>query len=300
MTDHTPFAQPSAPTVIRTPTPLPALGFVLAAGWLSIAVVYLLVTVDLVKSFEDQYQLFRATNVLGTVVVVVPPLLLRRIPGELRRRALPFLVLAGALTLAELVVPEWTVPLLLVDAAVLYVIGWLMLRGRDPKLMPIALGAPFLYLLGWTASVMLLDQLQTPLHAYGESALIPASFFVQALLTGALPVCLPLLVASFVRGPAPSGSAIHEGPIFRPATATGVGAGMNSLAMASVTMGLVGGNVIAVVLGHIARSQIRRTKEDGDGAAMAGLVLGYVGIVVGIVALVLASMLSSAFDHFTY
>ena len=36
----------------------------------------------------------------------------------------------------------------------------------------------------------------------------------------------------------------------------------------------------AVVLGHMARRQIRETGEAGDGMAMAGLVLGYIGIVL--------------------
>jgi hypothetical protein len=34
----------------------------------------------------------------------------------------------------------------------------------------------------------------------------------------------------------------------------------------------------AVILGHLARTQIRRTGERGDGMAIAGLVLGYLGI----------------------
>ena len=34
----------------------------------------------------------------------------------------------------------------------------------------------------------------------------------------------------------------------------------------------------AVILGHLARGQIRRTGERGDGMAIAGLVLGYLGI----------------------
>jgi hypothetical protein len=34
----------------------------------------------------------------------------------------------------------------------------------------------------------------------------------------------------------------------------------------------------AVILGHAARSQIKRTGERGDGMAIAGLVLGYLGI----------------------
>jgi hypothetical protein len=35
----------------------------------------------------------------------------------------------------------------------------------------------------------------------------------------------------------------------------------------------------AVILGHVARGQIRRTGERGDGMAIAGLVLGYLGII---------------------
>jgi hypothetical protein len=34
----------------------------------------------------------------------------------------------------------------------------------------------------------------------------------------------------------------------------------------------------AVILGHLARAQIRRTGERGDGMAIAGLVLGYLGL----------------------
>jgi hypothetical protein len=38
----------------------------------------------------------------------------------------------------------------------------------------------------------------------------------------------------------------------------------------------------AVICGHIALSQIKRTGEKGRGLAIAGLVLGYLGIVAGI------------------
>jgi hypothetical protein len=43
------------------------------------------------------------------------------------------------------------------------------------------------------------------------------------------------------------------------------------------TLGLAA--VPAVILGHVARGQIRRTGERGDGMAIAGLVLGYLGII---------------------
>ena len=45
--------------------------------------------------------------------------------------------------------------------------------------------------------------------------------------------------------------------------------------------------ILAIVFGHIARGQIRRTGEGGRGMATAGLILGYAGLVVGI-ALVVA------------
>ena len=42
------------------------------------------------------------------------------------------------------------------------------------------------------------------------------------------------------------------------------------------------GAIVAVVCGHVARSQIRRTGEQGDGLALAGMVLGYIGVVIPI------------------
>jgi hypothetical protein len=58
----------------------------------------------------------------------------------------------------------------------------------------------------------------------------------------------------------------------------------NGLAVASLACGI--GQLLfwfvaaipAVVLGHMARRQIRQTGEDGDGMAVAGLVLGWIGI----------------------
>ena len=42
----------------------------------------------------------------------------------------------------------------------------------------------------------------------------------------------------------------------------------------------------AIILGHIARSQIRRTGENGDGLALAGLIIGYAGAVLGLIGLI--------------
>ena len=60
----------------------------------------------------------------------------------------------------------------------------------------------------------------------------------------------------------------------------------NSLAVAALVCGVaefftVGLTAIpAVVLGHMARSQIRRTGEHGSGLALAGLILGWLAIVM--------------------
>lgn len=46
----------------------------------------------------------------------------------------------------------------------------------------------------------------------------------------------------------------------------------------------------AVICGHIALNQIKRTGENGRGLAIAGLVLGYLGIVVGFIWIVIVVM----------
>ena len=46
-------------------------------------------------------------------------------------------------------------------------------------------------------------------------------------------------------------------------------------------------SLVAVITGHIALSQIKRTGELGRGLAIAGLVLGYLGILATIVGIIL-------------
>ena len=45
-------------------------------------------------------------------------------------------------------------------------------------------------------------------------------------------------------------------------------------------------SLVAVITGHMALGQIKRTGEKGRGLALAGLIVGYVGIVSGIIAIV--------------
>jgi hypothetical protein len=62
----------------------------------------------------------------------------------------------------------------------------------------------------------------------------------------------------------------------------------NGFAIASMVLGVLGvlgiawdfglGSVLAVVLGHVALVQTKRHSQSGRGLALAGVVLGYIGI----------------------
>lgn len=80
----------------------------------------------------------------------------------------------------------------------------------------------------------------------------------------------------------------------------------NILAVVSLIcglLGLAGGlpsagviNIAAIVMGHMARSQIRQNpNEDGAGIALAGLIMGYIGLLIVplmmLVALVIVMMI---------
>jgi len=67
------------------------------------------------------------------------------------------------------------------------------------------------------------------------------------------------------------------------------------LAIISLVSGILGwtllpflGSIVAVVCGHMARGEIRRAPErlEGDGLAIAGLVLGYLSIALAVLAVV--------------
>lgn len=68
-------------------------------------------------------------------------------------------------------------------------------------------------------------------------------------------------------------------PVFQPPRPT------NGMAIAALICSLVIAP-LGIVFGHIALSQIRRTGEEGRGMAVAGLVIGYVFTVIGLLFLV--------------
>ena len=72
----------------------------------------------------------------------------------------------------------------------------------------------------------------------------------------------------------------------------------NALAIAALVCGIAAFAtgitcIPAIICGHMARGQIRRTGEQGDGLAVAGLILGYVSIVLFIVAVVAIVLVAS-------
>ena len=77
----------------------------------------------------------------------------------------------------------------------------------------------------------------------------------------------------------------------------------NQLAIAALVCGCaqlffwVFTGIPAVILGHIARRQIRETGENGDGMALTGLILGYVGIGLSVILAVIFILIVVAAVH---
>jgi hypothetical protein len=55
----------------------------------------------------------------------------------------------------------------------------------------------------------------------------------------------------------------------------------------------------AIILGHVARRQIRQTGENGAGLALAGLVIGYAGVILSIAGLIAVISLIAHFSSQT-
>ncbi|WP_308797097.1 DUF4190 domain-containing protein [Agromyces silvae] len=67
----------------------------------------------------------------------------------------------------------------------------------------------------------------------------------------------------------------------------------NTLAIVALIASIAGlvifwfiGSVVGVICGHISLNQIKRTREEGRGLALAGLIVGYIGIALSIIAVI--------------
>ena len=63
--------------------------------------------------------------------------------------------------------------------------------------------------------------------------------------------------------------------------------GTNNLAVASLVLSIIGlccgiGSIVGIVLGFVARSQIKTSGQSGDGMALAGIIIGFVTLVLSI------------------
>ncbi len=82
---------------------------------------------------------------------------------------------------------------------------------------------------------------------------------------------------------------LHRPVPYRPVARAAQRQSTNGPAVASLVFGIGQvflwglGGIIAIVCGHVARSQIRKTGQQGDGLAVAGLVLGYLGVLLPLV-----------------
>ncbi len=87
---------------------------------------------------------------------------------------------------------------------------------------------------------------------------------------------------------------------YRPGNHPAVLPRTNQMAVASLVCGICQiffwfiAGVPAIVFGHVARRQIRQTGEAGSGMATAGLIMGYIGVLAPIIALIAAVAIFSA------
>jgi hypothetical protein len=79
-----------------------------------------------------------------------------------------------------------------------------------------------------------------------------------------------------------------------------VSAKTNGLAIASLVLGIVGISIVAIILGHISLGQINKTGEQGRGMALAGTILGYVGLVFTIIWIIVAVVFAAAYVPVVY
>jgi len=99
---------------------------------------------------------------------------------------------------------------------------------------------------------------------------------------------LPVARATMVAPVAPVAPVVPVAPVAR----------VNGLAIASLACGLAQfafgplATIPAIVLGHMARRQIKRSGEQGAGLALAGLILGWAAVILGILILVLGVAMS--------
>ncbi|MFD6053821.1 DUF4190 domain-containing protein [Agromyces sp. NPDC060279] len=73
----------------------------------------------------------------------------------------------------------------------------------------------------------------------------------------------------------------------------------NTLAVVSLVASLAGlltgfGFIVGIICGHISLSQIKQRGEEGRGAALAGTIIGYVGVALSVIAIIVVIVVVAA------
>jgi Domain of unknown function (DUF4190) len=163
----------------------------------------------------------------------------------------------------------------LADCAVAGSAGWLghSLVGRQK----VGFKAGLAVCCGLVGAVLLVQPYVLPIDFLVR---FPWSWTIRGLLEAGLLGLAGGALASTI----PTRSVTSSAFSARPSMAVGQLAGerrpapTNGFAITALVLGIMGG-ALAIPFGHIARAQIRRTGEHGDGMALAGLILGYVSLV---------------------
>jgi hypothetical protein len=157
-------------------------------------------------------------------------------------------------------------------------------------------------------------------HASGRLSWSDFDARTNALMNAQTHDQLTALTADLPGGQQPTGPApgAYPAPSYAPGAqpygggygggyqVTGGYAPTNSLAVASLVCGLVQflgfwvlTGIPAIIMGHISRRQIRERGEQGDGMALAGLILGYIGVVLGIIfaIIIIVGVVAVTHDH---
>ena len=81
----------------------------------------------------------------------------------------------------------------------------------------------------------------------------------------------------------------------------------NGMAVASLVLGILGlftsfflfgiGSILALIFGYIGRNKIRQTGENGSGMAIAGIVLGWIGVALAIIAIIVGIAAVNTLNH---
>lgn len=116
---------------------------------------------------------------------------------------------------------------------------------------------------------------------------VPVPYLVQ-------PQAVPAAFGGYPQEYPPPYASPYAAPFARPRRTNGLAAAALVLGLGQLlTAGFTA--IPALVCGHVARGQIRERGEDGDGLAVAGIVLGWIGVALWM--LVILLLVSSGSGH---